>query len=106
MYPVFIAAFFTAIDTIVFIIVLPKSVPDDAFYFFITNMIAGFCDFTLKLSVMIAYYLIIKHVYMKLDQAKWVGQRGDSRVGNFKIANFDEIPTSGTKTNRTSINSE
>ena len=73
MYPVFIAAFFTTIDTVVFISTLPKSTPDDAFYFFITNMIAAFCDFTLKLSIMIAYHLIIKHVYMKLEQAKWVG---------------------------------
>ena len=73
MYPVFIAAFFTTIDTVVFFIVLsPESIPDDSFYFFITNMIANFCDFTLKLSIMIAYYLIIKHVYMKLEQAKWV----------------------------------
>ena len=43
MYPVFIAALFTSIDTIVFVIVLPQSAPKDekinAFYFFITNVI-------------------------------------------------------------------
>ena len=73
MYPVFIATFFTTIDTIVFIITLVQKDIKDDFYFFITNLIAGFCDFTLKLSIMIAYFLIIKHVYMKLEQAKWVG---------------------------------
>ena len=91
MYPVFIAASFTALDTVIY--VLPLSVlklerKEDALNYFLVDMVSGFCDFTLKLSIMIAYYLIIKHVYMKLEQAKWPPSRGDSE---FKVTNFDEI---------------
>ena len=103
MYPVFIAGLITSIDTMIFVIFVStnldhKSDANTPKNFFITNIASGFIDFSLKLAVMIAYYLIIKHVYMKLEQAKWVPCRDNNKV----ITNFDEIATYGTKTSRTS----
>ena len=100
MYPVFFAGLVTSVDTMIFVSVFAINTGQQKHDtqpkgFFLTNMISGGCDFTLKLSIMFAYFLIIKHVYDKLNEEHRVPCRENNQV----FTNFDEIDTYGTKTN-------